>query len=173
LLKSLLEQTIQSLRQSSIVYFIDALDKCKEEQVQDIVQFFERVRKLSAAASIQFQICFLSRHYPHITILKGQSLVLEGQEGHSQEIINYLESELKIRKSRIAQQIQSKVQEKASGVFIWVILVVGILNKEHDRGQIHRLRRRLQDIPGDLHKLFRDILTRDSHNRDELVLCIQ
>jgi ankyrin repeat protein len=173
LLKSLLEQTIQSLGQSSVVCFIDALDECEEEQVRDMVQFFERVGELSASAGIRFQICFSSRHYPHITIRKGQTLVLEGQEGHSQDITNYLESELKIGKSKIAQQIRSEVQEKASGVFMWVVLVVGILNKEHDRGRIHGLRRRLQDIPGDLHKLFRDILTRDSHNRDELVLCIQ
>ncbi|KAH8730052.1 hypothetical protein GQ44DRAFT_768461 [Phaeosphaeriaceae sp. PMI808] len=40
-------------------------------------------------------------------------------------------------------------------------------------GKIHVLRRRLREIPGDLHELFRDILTRDSHNKDELVLYIQ
>ncbi|KAF2688457.1 hypothetical protein K458DRAFT_428036 [Lentithecium fluviatile CBS 122367] len=172
-LKSLLEQAIQSLGQSSVVCFIDALDECEEEQVREMVQFFERVGELSASAGIRFQTCFSSRHYPRITIQKGLSLVLEGQEGHSQDITNYLESELKIGKSKIAPQIRSEVQEKALGVFMWVVLVVGILNKEHDRGRIHALRRRLQEIPGDLHKLFRDILTRDSHNRDELVLCIQ
>ncbi|KAL5381558.1 hypothetical protein DPSP01_007011 [Paraphaeosphaeria sporulosa] len=171
-LKSLLEQAIQSL-QSSVVCFIDALDECEEEQVRDMIQFFERVGELSASTNIRFQVCFSSRHYPHITIQKGISLVLERQEGHSQDIANYLESELRMEKSKIAQQIRSELQEKASGVFMWVVLVVGILNKEHDRGRIHALRRRLQEIPGDLHKLFRDILTRDSHNRDELVLCIQ
>lgn len=55
---------------------------------------------------------------------------------------------------------------------MWVVLVAGILNKEHDRGRIYALRRRLQEIPGDLHELFRDILTRNSNNRDELVLCL-
>ncbi|KAF2737240.1 hypothetical protein EJ04DRAFT_123709, partial [Polyplosphaeria fusca] len=172
-LKSLLEQAVQNLGQSSVVCFIDALDECEEEQVRDMIQFFEHVGELSVSASIDFQVCFSSRHYPHITIRKGLSLVLEGQEGHSQDIANYLESELKIGKSKIALQIRSELQEKASGVFMWVVLVVGILNKEHDRGRIHALRRRLQEIPGDLHKLFRDILTRDSHNTDELALCIQ
>ena len=172
-LKSLLEQAIQSLGQSSVICFIDALDECEEEQVRDMIQFFERVGELAALAGIRFQICFSSRHYPHITIKKGLSLVLEGQEGHSQDITNYLESELEIGKSKIAQQIRRELQEKASGVFMWVVLVVGILNKEHDRGRIHALRRRLQEIPGDLHTLFRNILTRDSHNRDELALCIQ
>lgn len=69
--------------------------------------------------------------------------MLEGQEGHSQDITNYLESELEIGKSKIAQQIRRELQEKALGVFMWVVLVVGILNKEHDRGRVHALRRRL------------------------------
>ncbi|KAH8712240.1 hypothetical protein GQ44DRAFT_598742, partial [Phaeosphaeriaceae sp. PMI808] len=172
-LKSLLEQAIQGLRQSSIVCFIDALDECEEEQIRDMINFFERVGELSTSAGIRFQICFSSRHYPNITIQKGLSLVLERQEEHSQDITNYLESELKIGKSKIAQQIRSELQEKALGVFMWVVLVVGILNKEYDSGRIHVLQRRLREIPGDLHTLFRDILTRDSHNRDELALCIQ
>lgn len=52
-------------------------------------------------------------------------------------------------------------------------LVVEILNKEHDGGRIHALQQRLRDIPGDLHALFHDILTRDRHYRGELLLCIQ
>jgi len=56
---------------------------------------------------------------------------------------------------------------------MWVILVVGILNEEHDRGRMYALQKRLQEIPSDLHELFRDILTRDSKDRDELVLCVQ
>jgi hypothetical protein len=56
---------------------------------------------------------------------------------------------------------------------MWVILVVEILNKEYDRGRVHALQQMLHKIPGDLHELFRDILTRDSHNQNELLLCIQ
>ncbi|KAL5696095.1 hypothetical protein EMGR_006617 [Emarellia grisea] len=63
--------------------------------------------------------------------------------------------------------------KKASGVFMWVVLVVGILNKAYDGGRVRALRQLLRSIPGDLHELFRDILTRDSHNRHELLLCIQ
>jgi hypothetical protein len=90
-----------------------------------------------------------------------------------QDISNYLESELRIGQDKVAQEIRREVQEKASGVFMWVVLVVDILNKEHDRGRTFALRQRLQDIPADLQSLFRDILTRDTHGRDELVLCIQ
>jgi hypothetical protein len=172
-LKTLLELAIKGLGKSFVVCFIDALDECEEEQIRDMIQFFEHVSKLAMLNHIRFQVCFSSRHYPHITIEKGVHLVLEGQEGHTQDIINYLETELKIGKSKLAEQIRDELQEKASGAFIWVVLVINILNKEHDRGQIHALRRRLRTIPSDLHTLFRDILTRDTHNKDELVQCIQ
>ncbi|KAH7077596.1 hypothetical protein BKA63DRAFT_508568 [Paraphoma chrysanthemicola] len=172
-LETALEQAIVLLKDCSLVCFIDALDECEEQQIREMIRFFERVGELAVSAGIGFQICFSSRHYPSITIRNGISLVLEGQEGHSQDITNYLESELKIGHTKIAQQIRCELQEKASGVFMWVVLVVDILNKEHDRGRIHALRQRLRDIPGDLHNLFRDILTRDSHNKEDLVLCIQ
>lgn len=35
------------------------------------------------------------------------------------------------------------------------------------------LQQRLQEISGDLHELFRNILTRDSQKRGELLLCLQ
>ncbi|KAJ4375773.1 hypothetical protein N0V83_001050 [Neocucurbitaria cava] len=172
-LKTLLEQAIRSLGDSSVICLIDALDECEEEQVRDMVQFFEHIGDLAVSNGIRFQVCFSSRHYPYITIRNGLELVLEGQEGHSQDITNYVETELKIGKSKVARQIRVELQEKASRIFMWVVLVVGILNKESDRGQVHTLRRKLREIPGDLHELFRDILTRDTHNKDGLVLCIQ
>jgi hypothetical protein len=172
-LKSLLEQAIKKLKDSSVVCFIDALDECEEEQVRDMIQFFEHIGELAVSDGICFLVCFSSRHYPHITIRKGLELVLEGQEGHIQDITNYIERELKIGKSRTAQQVRAELQEKASGIFMWVVLVVGILNKQWDRAQVHALRRKLREIPSNLHELFRDILLRDSHNKDSLVLCIQ
>ncbi|KAH6714510.1 hypothetical protein BKA61DRAFT_360647, partial [Leptodontidium sp. MPI-SDFR-AT-0119] len=172
-LKALFEQAVQNLGESSVVCFIDALDECDERQVRDMISFFELLGELTTSAGIGFQICFSSRHYPHISITKGLSLVIEGEEGHNQDIISYLDSELRIGHSKLAGQIRTDLQEKASGVFMWVFLVVGILNKEHDGGRIHALRQKLRDIPGDLYELFRDILTRDYHNRGELLLCIQ
>jgi len=171
-LKTLLQEAIQSLGKSSIVCFIDALDECEECQIRDMISFFESIGELAVSAGIRFQICFSSRHYPHITIRKGLSLILEG-EGHDQDIANYLESELKIGYSKVAEQVRIELQERASGIFMWVVLVVGILNKEYDSGRMYALWRRLQEIPSDLYELFHDILTRDSDNQEELVLCIK
>ncbi|KAH0594295.1 hypothetical protein MHUMG1_08134 [Metarhizium humberi] len=172
-LKALFEKAVQGLGETSLTCFIDALDECDEDQIRDMISFFESLSQTTTPAGISFRVCFSSRHYPHISIKKGLNLILEGHEGHRQDIVNYVDSELTIGHSRLAAQIRADLQEKASGVFMWVVLVVGILNKAHDKGRIHELRRILRDIPGDLHELFRDILTRDCHKRDELILCIQ
>ncbi|KAF2827152.1 hypothetical protein CC86DRAFT_207501 [Ophiobolus disseminans] len=171
-LKMLLGKATQRLK-SSVVCFIDALDECEERQIRDMVSFFEQVGELAVSTDVKFRICLSSRHYPYITIRKNLNLVLDRQEGHDQDIADYLASELRIGHSKLAEQIRVEVQRKASGIFLWVILVVGILNKEHDSGRIHALRRRLREIPSDLHELFYNILTRDSINSDELVLCVQ
>ncbi|KAK8923034.1 Ankyrin repeat domain-containing protein 50 [Metarhizium anisopliae] len=172
-LKALFEKAVQGLGETSLTCFIDALDECDEDQIRDMISFFESLSQTTTPAGISFRVCFSSRHYPHISIKKGLNLILEGHEGHRQDIVNYVDSELTIGHSRLAAQIRVDLREKASGDFMWVVLVVGILNKAHDKGRIHELRRILRDIPGDLHELFRDILTRDCHKRDELLLCIQ
>jgi ankyrin repeat protein len=173
LLKNLFEQAILRLEKSSLMCFIDALDECAEHQVRDMISFFEHVSELAVDAGIHFRVLFSSRHYPYITMKRGLELILEGQPGHIQDITNYVNSELKIGHNNRAMQIRGELQEKASGVFMWVILVVEILNKEYDRGRVHALQKILHRIPGDLHELFHDILTRDSHDRNELLLCIQ
>lgn len=178
LLKDLLERVVLQTSPGhtnprSLVCFIDALDECQESQIRDMVAFFELLCERAVASNIRFYVCFSSRHYPNVKMNRGLDLVLERQLGHSQDITNYINNKLRIGHSKLAEQIRQELQKKASGVFMWVVLVVEILNKEYDSGRIHALRKRLVAIPGDLHELFRDILTRDEFHRNELRLCIQ
>ncbi|KAF4953595.1 hypothetical protein FGADI_5931 [Fusarium gaditjirri] len=172
-LRTLFEQAVEGLGDSSVVVFIDALDECDESEIRSMVSSFRSLGNLSADEGISFQVCLASRHYPHITMAKKIELVLEGQVGHEQDIISYLDSELQIGNSKLANEIRAQVKEKASGVFMWVVLVSGILQQKFDEGRIHELKQTLREIPGDLHELFRDMLTRDDANKDELLLCIQ
>ncbi|EGR45373.1 uncharacterized protein TRIREDRAFT_68618, partial [Trichoderma reesei QM6a] len=171
ILTDLLEQAVQNLEGFNVLCFIDALDECEEDHVRDMIRFFETVGESITAGT--FRVCFSSRHYPHITISKGLGLVLESQEGHTQDITSYIDSELMIGREALATQLRTELREKAGGIFMWVVLVVGILNKEYDSGRVKDLRKRLQEIPGDLHELFRNILTRDSQNTNQLLLCVQ
>ncbi|KAK8016092.1 NB-ARC and ankyrin domain protein [Apiospora rasikravindrae] len=168
-LQKLLEESIESLNRAPLMCFIDALDECQMEQVRDMIEYFSGL----CEAGNRIHICFASRHYPHITITNGRSIILEDKEQHRQDIASYIDSALRIGAGKLTEEIKSGLQEKASGVFMWVVLVVDILNRECDAGQRHRLRARLRQIPGDLHTLFRDILTRDKNNKPGLLLCIQ
>ncbi|TPX16938.1 uncharacterized protein E0L32_003500 [Thyridium curvatum] len=173
-LKDLFEDVICLLGQSAVVFFIDALDECDEASIRDMVDFLRRLGELAILHHVQFRVFFSSRHYPHITCGQGLSLVLEGQEGHEEDIVAYTHKQLAIGQSRLAVQIKEDIRQKAAGVFMWVVLVVEILNKEHDRGRAPRhLQAKLKTLPTDLHSLFRDILVRDEKNKDELLLCIQ
>lgn len=102
LLKDLFGQAIQLVE---VVCFIDALDECDEDHIRDGVLFFEHIGELAMASNIRFQVCFSSCHYPHIAIGSGIELVLEGQECHDQDMASYVDSELKIERSKVAAEI--------------------------------------------------------------------
>ncbi|KFZ24911.1 hypothetical protein V502_00588 [Pseudogymnoascus sp. VKM F-4520 (FW-2644)] len=173
ILKQLLVQVMQRLEQHNITVIIDALDECDEDEVRDMIALFEELGEDAVSNGRTFRVLFSSRHYPHITIQKSVQIRLEDQHSHLQDIEKYLLSELRAGRGKHVKQIREEIRDRASGVFIWVVLVVKILNKAIDHGHVHALRKKLQEIPDDLNELFRRILMRDRQNMDEMKLCIQ
>ncbi|OAQ99952.1 hypothetical protein LLEC1_04023 [Akanthomyces lecanii] len=170
-LKDLFCNAISALGQRSFTCFIDALDECDEQQVMDMVQHFEDLAEQSTAKRTALRICFSSRHYPYIVIRRGIRFTLEDQPGHAEDLAEYVASRLRIKEPALIEELQPQLLEKASGVFLWIVLVVDILNKDYGRGGL-ALRKRLAEIPSDLSKLFKDILRRDNENMEDLLLCI-
>lgn len=173
IIKDLFQQAISKLGSRCLICFIDAINECEEDQIRDVVSFFQHLGQLAISSHIYFRVCFSSRHYPVFTIESGIKLVLEYQRGHQQDITNYLDSELRIGPSRLAEQVKSQILEKASGMFLWVILTVHIINREYEYGRLRPLMKWLDEVPRGLDALFRDILTRDGQNIEELILCMQ
>ncbi|THX56093.1 purine and uridine phosphorylase [Aureobasidium pullulans] len=174
-LQSLFCLAIEKLDNRPLICFVDALDECEdsEDQVREMVNFFEDLGEHTVGKRIRFLVCFSSRHYPHITINKSVELILEVQQGHTEDITKYIQSNLKAGKSERVDKLKTEVQEKSQGVFLWVVLVVPMLQKAWDRGKVKSLRECLQSIPDDLNKLFKDILCRDTEDMQELVLCLK
>jgi ankyrin repeat protein len=98
-------------------------------------------------------------------------LILEGQDGHIEDLKSYINSHLRIQDPALVDELKQMMLDKAAGVFLWVALVVDILNKEDRRGRL-ALRRRLQEVPSKLSELFKDILTRDQEHMEDLLLSI-
>jgi len=170
-LKDLLRSAVLKLDQRSFTCFIDALDECDEQQVMDLVCFFEDVAETCTENGVRFRICFSSRHYPYIDINRGMRLTVEDQEGHASDLESYIKSNLRIKDPALVAQLQERMLVKASGVFLWVVLVVDVLNDENRRGRLN-LRNRLERVPSGLSELFKDILRRDKANAEELLLCL-
>ena len=172
-LQDVFATAIEHLGQRHLSCFIDALDECEEDQIRDLVAFLERLGQRSISSRINFHVCLSSRHYPYISIKNGIQISLEDQEDHVNDMTKYLNSTLKAGRGIQVDVIKEEILHRASGIFLWVVLVVQILNKEYDHGRIHALRKRLKEIPDGLDKLFEEILTRDRENMEELILCLQ
>ncbi|CRG88629.1 Ankyrin repeat domain-containing protein 50 [Talaromyces islandicus] len=151
-LKDLFHNAVAALGQRQFTCFIDALDECDEQQVMDMVEFFEDLGEL--------------------VLKRGIRLTLEDQSGHAADLGTYITSRLRIKNELLIAELKPELLRKAAGVFMWVVLVVQILNDEDRKGGL-ALRKRLDEIPGDLSQLFKRILTRDKENMNSLLLCIR
>lgn len=171
-LKQTLKYAVPKLGNRSLTMFVDALDECDENKADDMVSFFEELCDYASETRVQVQICFSSRYYPTVVIEKGIEVSLEDETGHTEDIRKYVNSRLSLKsKSKHAEALRSEIREKSSGIFLWVVLVVDILNKDISIS-IQKRREHLQRIPPKLNELFELILTRDRDNLEQLRLCL-
>ena len=169
----ILSAAIAKLGNRRLKCFIDALDECDEEQVREMIEFWEELGQTALKNGAQLYICFASRHYPTIDVRSGRRLTLENEEGHAEDLAKYVKSHLRAGKGKYIEEVRTQIMEKANGVFMWAVLVVPILNEEFKRGRIFAVKKRLQEIPEQLSDLFRDILKRDCANMNDLLLCLR
>ncbi|KAJ0162771.1 Ankyrin-1, partial [Colletotrichum tanaceti] len=172
-LKTLFRNAVRGLGQRQLTCFIDALDECDDNEVSDMVRCFEDLGQYAVQNDIRFYVCFSSRHYPYIDILHGQKLVLEDQAGHKKDLDDYVRSKIRAGSGPKSDEVITEILRKASGVFMWVVLVVDILNKEYGKGRLFAVKRRLEEISPELSKLFQDIIRRDQEDMGDMLLCIQ
>ncbi|KAI1049171.1 hypothetical protein LB506_004654 [Fusarium annulatum] len=170
-LKGLFRAAVAKLGQRPFVCFIDALDECDEQQVMDLIEYFESLAEQCTEDLIDLRICFSSRHYPYIDIKFGMRIILEQQKGHTGDLEMFIMDNLRIKNRLLLADLRDTMLEKAAGVFLWVVLVVSILNKESRRGGL-ALKRRLQEIPSGLSDLFKDLLKRDTANMEDFQLSL-
>ncbi|KAI0439190.1 ankyrin repeat-containing domain protein [Xylaria telfairii] len=172
ILQDLFSKAISQFSQRELICFVDALDECHESDVYEMVEYFENLGRLASEANVTLLICLSSRHYPSIPVKDGLTLTLENQAGHGWDLKEYVKHRLDPGLKN-ASVIRDKLLRKAAGVFMWVVLVVNILNKEYQRGRIFAVTKRLDEIPSKLSELFKDLLKRDNENMSEFLLSIQ
>ncbi|PQK13664.1 hypothetical protein BB8028_0004g05950 [Beauveria bassiana] len=172
-LQDLLRSALTKLGQTPLAIFVDALDECSSDQVEELVEYFEALGEEAERNDLRLNICFSSRYYPYIDIQYGLKIKLEAQDGHEEDIAMYIRNKLRIGASKTAEEIKTGMQAKAKGIFMWVVLVVDILKAEYQGGRIFEVKKRLAALPAELSDLFKEILARDQKNIGDLKLCIQ
>ncbi|KAL9572064.1 hypothetical protein ACKAV7_003781 [Fusarium commune] len=117
-LKDLFRSAVSSLKKRNLTCFVDALDECDEQQVKDMVDFFEELAEQCVENNVRFQMCFSSRHYPYVDIKSGIRLILEGQDGHIEDLKSYINSYLRIQDPALVDELKQMMLDKAAGVFL-------------------------------------------------------
>lgn len=87
LLQELCENAVNLLaeRQKRLYCYVDALDECPEDQIRDMVTYFEDV--MAEGRSRNIRVCFSSRHYPRISIKTKSVFLLHYQTAMQQYIL--------------------------------------------------------------------------------------
>lgn len=173
LLRELFRQVLDRVSNRQMICFVDALDECPEEEARDMMDSFEQYCAHAWAIGSRLLICLSSRHLPHISVGTGLQFPLEMGDGLNKDISTYVNAELKIGSSRLAQSLKEHICTRSNGNFLWAVLMVQMSRMEFDRGRVHSLQRKLNDLPRDFDELFRNMLPRDSQDLLNLVLVIQ
>ncbi|ETN36266.1 uncharacterized protein HMPREF1541_08543 [Cyphellophora europaea CBS 101466] len=165
--------TVVRLGNRRLQCFVDALDECEEYQIREMLSTFHEVSIDAADSGVQMKVCFASRPYPTVSVRNAQTITLQAQEGHNDALAKFVSSRLYEGHSSITERVRSDILEKANGVFMWVVLVIPMLNAAFERGRIYAVESLLSTIPTELSDVFKQILRRDTANMDETQLCLQ
>ncbi|KAH8169478.1 Pfs, NB-ARC and Ankyrin domain protein [Sarocladium implicatum] len=153
--------------------YIDALDECPTEETRDMLKVCRKIVRNASNSGRQVRVCFASRPYPHITFTDALFLDFSKQDRHLEDLYRYIHCELNIGIGAEVAGIRHQVLKKAEGSFMWAVLVVRLLNSEYDGGRLDQLGVRINEIPGDLYKLYSYTLKRYPEKHEAFLACCQ
>ena len=168
-LEEFIRSVINKRQPTPLLLLVDALDECNDQDVRDVVGFLECLSIDAVQAGVMLRICLSSRHYPYVSVRKTLELTVEASEEHGRDIAAYIAQKLEGHDD----DIKAEVQEKAGGIFLWVVIVVSLLNKAYDDGRLEAMRKVLEEVPSDLEDLFNGLLSKDHAIKTETVRMLQ
>lgn len=121
--------------ETPLCILIDALDEGQEADIRSMISFLEDLVGYARQSNASLRICLSSRHYPRITIKKGLSLEVERQSEHNADIARYIQAKPKVHEPEHMSALCEAMNIKSAGIFLWVVLVIDILNQIHDQGE--------------------------------------
>ncbi|KAM7191769.1 hypothetical protein V8F33_008736 [Rhypophila sp. PSN 637] len=149
--------------QSTAVLFIDGLDEA-EGDAQEIAEFIHDLSEKSS--NVKF--CVSSRPWPVFETIFDESPPLRLQDLTRDDIKTFVTDRLWVNKSiqRLLKHepgtlpaLANEIAKRASGVFLWVSIVVKSLTRGiRDGDSLAMLWRRVEELPADMESLYLHIL---------------
>lgn len=167
-LKNFLQSQLKRSKLKLII-LVDALDECSLDEIAIVVSFLESLSLDAVATGTNLRICLSSRPYPNVSMKRNLVFTLDNNANHDEDIKRYVGAKLKTGNP----EMEKRILQKANGVFLWVVLVVEILNKAVDRGHPEEMQKTLDDIPSDLDDFFERIIFNDPEKNPETLLMFQ
>jgi hypothetical protein len=137
---------------------IDAVEKCPHPDI--LLQLIEDLDSVAAAANLK--ICITSQQTIPLLDSRCEKVVVDHMNHGDIKI--YVERRLAIQHLLTQQQqtsLQEAITQKASGVFLWVVLVVNLLRGYLSEGKDYPyLLAAIYDTPQPLVDLYRSIIAR-------------
>jgi hypothetical protein len=160
LLKSLIKKIVLQLdRGHRWSCYIDALDEGDDEDdIRDMVEYLDELTETANEQGLHFSVCLASRHYPNISVSCLEQLNLDDHTGHLQDIDTYVRRKAANRNATFPEDVVDSIMQRASGVFLWAVLVIAELKKHVDHGNHHKLQSVLDAIPNGVEKLLDGIV---------------
>ena len=153
-----LYKILRDERVRNIIIFVDGMDECEDnDAARDIVTSFEHSLQMSQKNLSNLRICLSSKPYRQIRPKCALELKVEAR--NSSDIALYVDRELILQNYGNIGEIKTKTVSKASGVFLWVLLVVKRLRTAWDKGCLPRhIRQILEELPPRLEDLYSHII---------------
>ncbi|KAK8029449.1 hypothetical protein PG993_010740 [Apiospora rasikravindrae] len=150
-LKGLIRSVVQQPR-SRPLFLVDALDECDESE-----------------ANVALPDLPLEPPLPKHP--NEESPRIDGRKSpdHQNDIDKYIGEKLQLRDA----EMEAEIKRRADGVFLWVVIVVSLLNKAYDEGRVEAMRKTLEEVPSSLEGIFNTILGKDVADMTETVLILQ
>jgi ankyrin repeat protein len=154
----------------SLVVFVDALDEAGTESAEAVGSYLCDMNEKLVQSGANVRICFSSRYFPVIPVARGS--IINVEDYNKEDMSRYIFSELRKKlefdghsttaefDSELAS-LHSKILEQASGIFMWVVLVVPMVAEQHNDGaSTSEILQSLLEVPLGLHALYQHILTK-------------
>ena len=168
-LREFLRLEMKHRQSKPVIILIDALDECNDRDVKDVVSFLELLSIDAFNSTISLHIGLSSRHYPNIDMKKRLELKIDEEEGHHKDIAVYISDKLIVKNKKIEKELI----RKADHVFMWVVLVVVMLNQAFYNGDVRAMEDKLRELPSDLDEVFSNILGKDVPDKKKTILMLQ